>query len=160
MKTMPTKMVASRERIAPGLMCSTSTQQLADRARGGREKSSGRPPEKVAEHDPNQDGDHERETRNVMGGFAEVVGDRLVVGKEGPGFEREEEEDGADSRGDQEGDDVASVEDHRAEISPSSRTGIPFLSLPPSCRSLGGARSPASICWPGRSVPGPRRSHE
>jgi hypothetical protein len=95
MKTMPAKMLTSSERIAPGLMCSTATHQLTDGAWRGREKSSGRPPEKVAEHDPNEDGDHEGEAGNVVRGFAEVVGDGLAVGEEGPGLEREEKEDGA-----------------------------------------------------------------
>src|ERR1700730_19385677 len=159
MKTMPTKMVASSESIAHGLMCSTLTHQLADRARGWREEYSGWPPEKVAEHDPNQDGDHEGETGNVVRGVAEVIGNRLVVGEEGPGLEGQEQEDRADGGGNQEGDEVAPVEEPRGELSPSSRPGIPSLSPPPSCRSPGGARSPASTCWPGRSAPGPPRSH-
>src|SRR6266566_10060391 len=87
MKTMPAKMVASSERIAPGLICSTSTHQIPQLTRGGCEQPGGRAPEKVPEHDPNHDRDHENQARNVVYGTAEVVGDRLVAGKEGPGFE-------------------------------------------------------------------------
>src|ERR1700736_3093969 len=129
MKTTPTKMVTSRERIAPGLMCSTTTHQLADRTRSRREQPGGRPPEEMAEHDPNKDGDHKREARDVVRAFAEVVGDRLVVGKEGPGFEDQEEEDCADNGGDQEGEEVTPGENNRAELISAADAG-PELTLP------------------------------
>src|ERR1700730_3935128 len=100
MKTTPTKTVASSERIAPGLICSTSIDQLAEPARGGREKSAGRPPKKMAEHDSHHDRNHEGQAGKGMHGFPEVVGNRLIAGKEGPGFEDKEEEDRADDGGD------------------------------------------------------------
>src|SRR5207248_4876418 len=98
MKTMPAKMVASSERIAPGLICSTSTYQLAELARGRGEETGGRTPEKVAEHDPDHDRDHQNEARNVVYGAAEVVGDRLAAGEEGPGFEGHPKEERPDER--------------------------------------------------------------
>src|SRR5438094_9811915 len=96
MKTMPAETVASREGIAPGRICSTAAHQLAELARGRGEETGGRTPEKVAEHDPNHDRDHQNQARNVVYGTAEVVGDRLVAGKEGPGFEGQQQEDRAD----------------------------------------------------------------
>src|SRR5256886_16342686 len=85
-KTTPAKMVASNERIAPGLICSTATHQLAELARGRGEETGGRTPEKVAEHGPNHDRDHQNQAGNVVLGAAEAVGERLGAGKKGPGF--------------------------------------------------------------------------
>src|SRR2546421_12552581 len=91
-KTMPAKMVASNERIAPGLICSTATHQLAALARGRRQESAGRAPEKVADHDPDHDRDHQNEARNVAHGAAGGVGARLAAGQDGPGLVAQEQD--------------------------------------------------------------------
>src|SRR5437879_10346369 len=109
-KTMPAKMVASNERIAPGLICSTSTHQLAELARGRGEETGGRTPEKVAEHDPDHDRDHQNQARNVVYSAAEVVGDRLAASEEGPGFEGKRQEDPADEGCHQGGNEIGAVE--------------------------------------------------
>src|ERR1700737_1119879 len=101
MKTTPTKIVASSERIAPGLMCSTATHQLAEVAGSGREEPGGRPPEEMPEHDPDEDGNDKRPTRKSVHGFTEVVGDRFVVGEQRPRLERQEQQDRAHQRGDE-----------------------------------------------------------
>src|SRR5256885_14625448 len=125
MKTMPAKMVASSERIAPGLICSTSTHQLAELARGRGEETGGRTPEKVAEHDPDHDRDHQNQARNVVDGTAEVVGDRLATGKESPGFEGQQQEDRADEGRHQGGDEIGAVENQPFQ---STRNSFSFSS--------------------------------
>src|SRR6266550_7875537 len=125
MKTMPAKMVASSERIAPGLICSTATHQIAQLAGGRGEEAGGRAPEKVAEHDPNHDGDHQNQARNVVDGTAEVVGDRLATGKEGPGFEGQQQEDRADEGGHQGGAKIGAVENQPFQ---STRNSFSFSS--------------------------------
>src|ERR1700687_6206675 len=125
MKTTPTKTVASSERIAPGLLSSTASHQLAQLARGRREEPRGRPPEKMTEHDPDQYCDHEGQAGNVMDGFADVVRNRLVVGEECPGFEGQQQEDGANGGSDEEGEKVAPVEN---QPFPATRNFFSFFS--------------------------------
>src|SRR2546428_12966213 len=93
MKTTPAKMVASSERMAPGLICSTATHQLAELARGRSEESGGRAPEKGAEGDPDQDRDHKPQAWTIVHGIAEEVGDGLFPRKERPGSEAQPQED-------------------------------------------------------------------
>src|SRR5205807_1416587 len=87
-KTMPAKMVASNERIAPGLICSTSTHQLAELARGRGEETGGRTPEKVDEEflffflHPGTDHRVEFDRRRVLAGrdrASQGLGDRAHV---------------------------------------------------------------------------------
>src|SRR2546421_5200312 len=122
---MPAKMVASSERIAPGLICSTATHQIAELARGRGEETSGRTPEEVAEHGANQDRDHQNQARNVVDGTAEVVGDRLATGKESPGFEGQQQEDRADEGRHQGGDEIGAVENQPFQ---STRNSFSFSS--------------------------------
>ncbi len=79
----------------------------------------------MPEHDPNHDRDHENQARNVVYGTAEVVGDRLVAGKEGPGFEGQQQEDRAHEGRHQEGDEIGAVENQPFQ---STRNSFSFSS--------------------------------
>src|SRR2546425_2269100 len=98
MNRMPTKIVTSRERIAPGLTCRVSIPQLARPAGRRRQTAGGRAPEKMPERDPHQDGDDERPARKRVHRLAEIVTDRLVTGEERPGLEDHQQEDRTDER--------------------------------------------------------------
>src|SRR5207245_9425007 len=98
-KIAPTKRVAISDRTAPGLICSTPSHQFADPAGGWREAPRSRPPEEVADRDPNQDRGHEGQPGKVVHHVPEIIRDRFVTGEQRPGLEHQKEEDGADECG-------------------------------------------------------------
>src|SRR2546430_4805763 len=148
MKTMPAKIVASSERIAPGLICSTATHQIAEFARGRGEETGGRTPEKVSEHDANHDRDHQNQTRNVVYGTAEVVSDRLVAGKEGPRFEGQQQEDRTHEGRHQERDEIGAVENQPFQSTRNSFSFSSTFAPITGCRSMAGEYSLAGTVRP------------
>src|SRR5438132_13464560 len=85
MKRTPTKIVTSRERIAPGLSCRVSIPQLTQPAGRWRQSAGGRAPEKMPDLDSPQAGEDERPPRKPMHGPAEIAPERPVTGNQHQG---------------------------------------------------------------------------
>src|SRR5439155_5200638 len=126
-KRTPTKSVTCKERTAPALICSMSPNHLAQ-AQGRRgEGAGGRAPEKMTERNPHQDSSYERPAGKGMHGLSKVITDRLVTGEQGPCLKDHQQKDGADESRHQERKEVASIENHRRAVAPSTSAGTRWI---------------------------------
>src|SRR5438552_5646104 len=126
-KSTPTKSVTSNERTAPALICSTSAYQLAQAPGRRREGARGRAPEKMPERNSYEDGNDEGPTGERMNRLSKVITDGLVTGEQRPGLKGHEQKNGADECRHQERKEVASIENHRRAVAPSTSAGTRWI---------------------------------
>src|SRR2546421_3158364 len=126
-KSTPTKSVTSNESTAPALICSTSAYQLAQAPGRRREGARGRAPEKMPERNSYEDGNDEGPTGERMNRLLKVITDGLVAGEQRPGLKGHEQKNGADECRHQERKEVASIENHRRAVAPSTSAGTRWI---------------------------------
>src|SRR3989441_4833438 len=126
-KSTPTKNVTSNERTAPALICSTSAYQLAEAPGRRREGARGGAPEKMPERNSHEDGNDESPAGERMNRLSKVITDGLVAREQRPGLKGHKQKNGTDECRHQERKEVASIENHRRAVAPSTSAGTRWI---------------------------------